>query len=593
MKFTPTENANELKISPIGAFASNKELRKFFKFVKSSESLPSVWTRACEVQDPVFSEYSLLPICKLHLDDPDTISYLMQLRNTYIDLFLGSELATYESTKNWLKNMVIENEDRILFLVVDKHGKRHGHLGLWLREDTNLEVDNVIKDPVSIEKGLFGAALKTITSWAWEYLGSSELSLRVLTSNVKAVEFYKSNGFSLLDTKPVENFPSETWSVMKVEADAFIGKPEKILTAGPSIGPYEIALVSDAVKIGWNNLHSDYLQTFSTSFAEYVGAKYAIPTDSCTSALHLALWALGVGPGDEVIVPEITWVSTASAVRFVGATPVFADVDELTWTIDPASVKSLITKKTKVIIPVHLYGFVADLTSLMDLCSEFGIKLLQDAAPGIGSMYKGQSVASYGDFSCFSFQGAKLLVSGEGGVITTNDERLYRTALKISDSGRKTGTFWIESLGKKMKMNNITAALALGQLHSAERQIAKKRTIRNWYAEEFSNISGARLQVETEESRSICWMTSLYFDYTNFDRESLRAHLLEAGIDTRPVFSPISQYPIWEQNWNPKSTALQIGERSINLPSGVGLSQESVRHVSRVIKDYLSQHNHI
>jgi perosamine synthetase len=246
------------------------------------------------------------------------------------------------------------------------------------------------------------------------------------------------------------------------------------------------------------------LSLFSETFANYVGAKYAIPTDSCTSALHLALWAIGVGPGDEVIVPEVTWVATANVVRYLGAKPVFAEIDPLTWKIDPNSVESLITEKTKAIIPVHLYGFVADLDPIEILCKKYNLKLIQDAAPGIGSMYKSVGEAERGDFTCFSFQGAKLLVTGEGGVVTTNNEELYAKAFKISDTGRKPGTFWIEKLGKKMKMNNITATLGLAQLQGVERQIFKKRLIRDWYVEEFSTIESIQMQKELENTRSIC-----------------------------------------------------------------------------------------
>jgi perosamine synthetase len=300
------------------------------------------------------------------------------------------------------------------------------------------------------------------------------------------------------------------------------------------------------------------------------------------------MWALGIGPGDEVIVPEVTWVATANAVKYVGATPVFADINPNTWTIDPKSAEKLITSRTKAIIPVHLYGYVADLSSLEDLCSKHNLSLVQDAAPGIGSMYGNQGVATRGDFSCFSFQGAKLLVSGEGGVITTNNPDLYAKAFKIGDSGRRPGTFWIEILGKKMKMSNVTAALALAQLQSAERQIAKKRLIRDWYQEEFRGFSELSMQEEMIGSRSICWMTSLHINREGFMRDEFRQNLFKNGVDTRPVFPPISQYPIWGKQLIPKTHAFHIGENSINLPSGVGLSRASVAKVGEQIRTELN-----
>jgi perosamine synthetase len=359
-------------------------------------------------------------------------------------------------------------------------------------------------------KGLFSNALITVCKWLHDYTGLSNVFLRVLNTNLHAINFYKENKFIEVGQQELKvknknaSDVSSFWLVMKLDLNLYYDVPKVILTTGPSIGPFEVSIVSDAVRTGWNNNHSDYLSLFSETFANYVGAKYAIPTDSCTSALHLALWAIGVGPGDEVIVPEVTWVATANVVRYLGAKPVFAEIDPLTWKIDPNSVESLITEKTKAIIPVHLYGFVADLDPIEILCKKYNLKLIQDAAPGIGSMYKSVGEAERGDFTCFSFQGAKLLVTGEGGVVTTNNEELYAKAFKISDTGRKPGTFWIEKLGKKMKMNNITATLGLAQLQGVERQIFKKRLIRDWYVEEFSTIESIQMQKELENTRSIC-----------------------------------------------------------------------------------------
>ena len=595
MKFPLLESKDNLRTPKLGTFDSVEESQHLFSFIKSANSLDSLWSRVVPVQSDIFTEYRLVPVANVHLDDSELISILVNLRNDNLHLFVGSSEPTVDSTSNWLRKDLLENKDRILFLVIDKHQKVHGHLGVWIRNNTTFEIDNVIKSKDSNIKGLFSAALETICKWIHEYSGISKISLRVLDTNSHAINFYKRNKFieinkQLIDQKisGVDATNKAQWVVMSLNIEELYSAPEMILTAGPSIGPFETSLVSDAVRTGWNTHHSDYLNMFPEIFSEYVDAKYAIPTDSCTSALHLAMWALGIGPGDEVIVPEVTWVATANAVRYVGATPVFADIDPQTWTIDAVSVESLINEKTKAIIPVHLYGYVADLAPLELLCSKYNLSLVQDAAPGIGSTYKSKGVATRGDFTCFSFQGAKLLVTGEGGVITTNDEDLYKKAFKIGDSGRKPGTFWIEILGKKMKMSNVTAALGVAQMQSAERQIAKKRMIRDWYAEEFSGVKQIRMQGELQGTRSICWMSSLYFSQPNFDRDHLRSTLLSKGIDTRPVFSPISQYPIWDQKFDPKTNAHDIGNNSINLPSGVGVSRASVAKIGKEIREYLA-----
>jgi perosamine synthetase len=292
-----------------------------------------------------------------------------------------------------------------------------------------------------------------------------------------------------------------------------------------------------------------------------------------------------------VIVPDLTWVATANAVKYVGAKPVFADIDSQTWCIDPRSVESLITPKTKAIIPVHLYGYVANIAELETIAKINNIYLLQDAAPGIGSSFNSKGVAEYGDFTAFSFQGAKLLVSGEGGVLTTNDKDLFNKAFKIADVGRKPGTFWIEEYGKKMKMSNLTAALALGQMQSVERQIEKKRKIRDWYREELSHLGKLKFQLEQTGTRSIAWMTSINLSEYEIDRDGFREDLYKLGVDTRPVFPAISTYPIWDKFYEGNPVSNWVGSNSINLPSGVRLNRNSIQYVCTQITRALEKHS--
>jgi len=598
MKYLELESPINLRVPEIGIFNSHEEARHLFTFMKAANSQETLWSRSIAFPKGQFEDFRLIPISHVNLNDQDSIFQLMNWRNENIHLFSPQRLSTIESTTTWLNTLLTELPNRILFYVVDKFGKKIGHLGIWLRDNGLFEVDNVIKDSSCNIKGVFSAAIIALSNWADEFIGIEEISLRVLASNSHAVAFYeklgfyetgrqslkvliKSSGNELVETEDPE--ADDAWISMKAELKNLQTTDDYVLTAGPSIGAFEVSLVSEAVRTGWNHHHSDFLNQFTLEFAKYVGAEFAIPTDSCTSALHLAMWALGIGPGDEVIVPEITWVATANAVRYVGATPVFADIDPVTWCIDPISVEQLVTKKTKAIIPVHLYGYVSDLNPLQQICNKFGLKLVQDAAPGIGSTYLGQGVATLGEYSCFSFQGAKLLVSGEGGVLTTNDPELFARAYKIGDSGRRPGTFWIEVLGKKMKMSNMTASLALAQLQSVERQIDKKRRIRDWYTEDLSDIEGLSFQNELPNSRSICWMTSIHIDRKGFNRDQFREELLKLGVETRPVFSPISRYPFWENHVPPKRNAVFIGDNAVNLPSGVALSRSTVAKVSAAV----------
>ncbi len=356
--------------------------------------------------------------------------------------------------------------------------------------------------------------------------------------------------------------------------------PNEILTAGPSISPLELTYVSQAVKHGWNVNHSTYLNKFEKEFANFVGSEFALATSSCTGALHLSLLALGIGPGDEVIVPDITWVATASAVRYVGAKPIFVDVNPETWTIDPNRLEEVINLNTKAIIPVHLYGFGAPMLEILQIANKHGLSVIEDAAPAIGTVIGGRLAGSFGDFGCFSFQGAKLLVTGEGGMLVTNDSELFARAKKIQDHGRKPGTFWIEELGYKYKMNNTTAALGLAQLQRAKMQIAKKREINSWYLEGLSDLESLHFQTQAPETESICWMTSFTIDTAaKIDRDGLMRELKSLGIDTRPVFPSISQYEIWGYSPTIPKFSKVIGDTGINIPSGVRLNKSSVRKV--------------
>lgn len=362
-----------------------------------------------------------------------------------------------------------------------------------------------------------------------------------------------------------------------------------ILTAGPSISALEISYAYDAAKNGWNSEWSKYLTKFEKEFAKYVGVKYALATSSCTGALQIALMSLDIGPGDEVIVPDQTWVATANAVRYVGAIPVFADIELDTWNIDASSIETLITPKTKAVIVVHMYGHPARMSKILEVARKHGLKVVEDAAPAIGAEWQGKRCGSFGEFAAFSFQGAKLLVTGEGGMLVTNDDALYEKAKKVWDQGRNPSkVFWIDGDGVKFKMSNIQAALGLGQLERADELIEMKRRLFNWYEEGLADVPHIRLNKEVEGARSIYWMSSLFLDESApIDRDELIKQLKARNIDTRPVFPAISQYPIWPRPQTPQPTALRVGFRAINLPSGVRLNKAEVMYVCRKIAELI------
>lgn len=362
-----------------------------------------------------------------------------------------------------------------------------------------------------------------------------------------------------------------------------------ILTAGPSITNLEVEYGVDAVKNGWNDKWGDYLSKFEKKFADYVGTKFSLATSSCTGAMHLALLAAGIGEGDEVIVPEITWIATASAVVYTGAKPVFCDVDKDSWTMLPESVEKLITNKTKAIMPVHIYGHPCDMEPLWVLAKKHNLKVIEDAAQSIGAEYKGKKTGSLGDAAGFSFQGAKAIVTGEGGMLVTSDEQLIDRARVIGDHGRsKTKALFNEEIGYKYKMSNVQAAIGTAQIERVEEIVARKIQIFKWYKERLGDVSEIALNAEKPWAKNIFWMSSIVLsDKVKHSREEFIAELKKRAVDSRPIFYPLSSFPMFEKANNPN--AYHIGNRGINLPSGHHRTEEEVDYICTHIKEILGK----
>ena len=581
-----------------GTYSTEKQILNVFEFMKSGITLKEVQQRSIDISgsDSRPQGY-LVPIGSFFEENKNLVKSLSVWRDSHQYAYPSRFEVTDEGTAKWLNAAVIQNPNRLLFLIQDANGKNLGHIGLLKLDTTRCEIDNVLRGEPDCP-GIISAALAELEYFCYEELGLEFLELRVLASNKHAVDFYLNQGYVEVKKIGLSNNGSGN-TVNLVEStqnvvDYFLvlsknltdvrPAQEQILTAGPSISNREITYTSEATVKGWNNHHSDFLNKFQSEFAEYVGAKHALATSSCTGALHLSLLALGIGPGDEVLVPEVTWVATASAVRYTGATPIFVDIKEDTWCIDPLEIEKKISSKTKAIMPVHLYGFGADMTKIAELAKTHNLAIVEDAAPAIGTMIDGKPAGSFGEFGAYSFQGAKMLVTGEGGMLVTSDSDLFERARKIQDHGRKPGTFWIEELGYKYKMNNITAALGLAQLERSERQIEQKRRISLWYKDLIGNHPNLKMQVEAKNTRSIHWMNSITLDEKlPISRDEVMEKLKADGIDTRPVFPAISQYPFWDKKQSPGEIATKIGAQSINLPSGVKLSKKSVERVCNAI----------
>ncbi len=358
----------------------------------------------------------------------------------------------------------------------------------------------------------------------------------------------------------------------------------------PLIGPRERELVLDALDSGWVSSIGKYIDEFEANFARYCGTEYALTTSNGTTGLHLALAALGLGPGDEVIIPELTFVATANAVAYTGAKPVLADIDPETLCLDPASVKSLISPRTRAIIPVHLYGHPADMDALTEIAEAHGLAVVEDAAEAHGAEYKGRKVGGLGTCGVFSFYGNKVITTGEGGMITTNDREFYQRAKRLRDHAMSPQRrYFHEERGYNYRITNLQAALGVAQLERIDDFLDRRTEIMGWYGREIATSDQIRLNRVKNWAKSAYWMVCLEVDW--FDeagRDAFMQALKRRGVDSRPYFCTLSSMPMYRQQ-APLPVAARKARVGLNLPSYYELTKSDVRRIGSDVNDILKQ----
>ncbi len=369
---------------------------------------------------------------------------------------------------------------------------------------------------------------------------------------------------------------------------------EYIPIFGPWITQKEIDSVTDAVTNGWYNNAYLYQERFEQAFATYVDRQYAICLPSCTSAIHLALLSLGVGPGDEVIVPEITWIGSSAPIHYVGATPVFADIDPKSWCLSADSFAKAITAKTKAVILVDLYGNLPDMDAILTIAKQQNIAVIEDAAEAIGSEYKGRKAGNFGEISVFSFMGTKTITTGEGGMLVTDSKALYQRCLFLRDHGRDSTQpkmFWNTEVAYKYKMSSMQAALGLAQLERIEEIVARKRQIFMWYKEALKNVKGITLNSEEPWIKNTYWLVTILLDQNlGMAKETLIHELKEQQIDARPFFYPLSSLPAYQsKSQTHNKVAFELSPYGINLPSGMNITQKHVDYIANAVITALGQ----
>ncbi|GAB4546954.1 MAG: DegT/DnrJ/EryC1/StrS family aminotransferase [Anaerolineae bacterium] len=347
--------------------------------------------------------------------------------------------------------------------------------------------------------------------------------------------------------------------------------------AEPSFEGRELEYVTDCVRSGWVSSLGTYVRRFEQEFAAYCGVRFGVATHNGTVALHLVLAALGIGPGDEVILPSLTFVATANAVAYTGARPVFVDSERHTWNIDPEAAARAVTPRTRAIIAVHLYGHPADMDPLRALADRHGLILIEDAAEAHGARYKGRRVGSLSDVAVFSFFGNKIITTGEGGMVLTDDAALAERCFFLENQARqKENPYWHPEIGYNYRMTNLQAALGVAQLERIEDLIAVRVRNAAHYSRRLSKVPGLSLPPCAEWAENVYWMYSvLVEDGYGLDRDSLMVRLRERGIDSRPVFYPIHTLPMYNTGLR-LPVAEEIGRKGVNLPSGATLTAEQV-----------------
>ncbi len=358
----------------------------------------------------------------------------------------------------------------------------------------------------------------------------------------------------------------------------------------PYLGGNELKYVSDCIDSGWVSSQGHYVKRFEKMFGDYCSA-FAVTTSSGTAALHLALVALGIGAGDEVIVPDITFAASANVVVHCGATPIFVDVSKKTWTMNPMLLEELITERTRAIMPVHLYGHPCDMDPIIRIARKNSLFVVEDCAEALGARYKSRLVGTIGDVGCFSFFANKVITTGEGGMVVTRNKELMEKISMLRDHGMsRQRKYWHELAGFNYRMTNIQAAIGVAQMENLDRFLENRKVLAKEYTTQLSNMEEVTLPYEENWAESICWLYSILIDKPKVAAlvEKLIKEMKVEGIETRPLFYPLHQQPPY---FFDRSRSFPVSEwlskKGISLPTSNDMTVEDVGRVCRAFKSVL------
>ncbi|MDJ0686516.1 MAG: aminotransferase class I/II-fold pyridoxal phosphate-dependent enzyme [Alphaproteobacteria bacterium] len=396
---------------------------------------------------------------------------------------------------------------------------------------------------------------------------SREENLKILDSVIRHVPILDSAG------KPVDMVSwSELW---------------RLPITTPSLAGNELKYVADCIETVWISSQGGYIEGFQNAFSAYHGSGMALCTSSGTTALHLALVALGIGPGDEVVVPDITFGASANVVVHTGARPVFVDVHPETLTMDVQCLKGAITENTKAVMPVHLYGHPCDMDPIIEIAQNYDLRVVEDCAEALGAEYKGQKVGLLGDVGCFSFFANKVITTGEGGMVLTKDHDLFDRLSLYRDHGMsKDRKYWHLVPGFNYRMTNLQAAVGLAQLERIDHFLQQRDRVVDTYYNRLKDIAGIKTPLTASWARNIHWLYSIIVipEILGIDREELALELHKHGIETRPVFPPLHAQPAYRGQDGSFPTSEYFAAHGLSLPTGNTLSVQEADHVGEMIR---------
>ena len=400
----------------------------------------------------------------------------------------------------------------------------------------------------------------------------------------KCVEFYRFNALIFRTYCAIMKNIKLYFMAIKMEAKKFIP------VASPALIGNEKKYVLDCLKTNWISSTGKYVNLFERKFSEYIGVKHAITCSNGTVALHLALLALDIKNGDEVMCPTLTYIATANSILYVGAKPIFVDCQQDTWNIDPDKIEGKITKKTKAIIVVHLYGNACDMEAIIKIAKRHGLYIIEDSAEALGSKYlpadrqgKEKMCGSFGDIATFSFFGNKVITSGEGGMVVTNNDELAKKVALLKNQGMDTNKrYWHPVLGYNYRLTNVQSAIGLAQLENVKKFIAKRRQIAKMYSHYLKNIEGITLPTEKDYTFHSYWMYCILIEKEyGVDRDRLMGLLEKQGIQTRPFFYPIHTMPAYQSlHHYGLDVSKEISRKGINLPTFYNLGEDQIKYIA-------------